>query len=315
VNHSNKTFLSGAIYLSLAASIWGGMYVFSKYVLEFIPPFTLLFLRYLVAGLVLGWLHRRQGGPWLPPVQRGLLFQIGLVGYFLSIAAQFIGTHLSSAHMGALVTTLSPLFMSLFAIVLLKEPMLNRQKLAMGLAVIGMLIVVGLPAKDEAGQAVWLGNLTLLLAAIFWGYYSVRVQQATHYYPALQITTWAIWLAAGLTLPITWLEHAQWSLESALTWPVILGVLYIGVISTAVAFFSWNKGLSLMSAHQAGPFLFLQPVVGSLLGWLILDEALTLSFFTGSALIMIAVYLVLSSQKQAASPNSEAAFSTQQIEH
>ncbi len=161
MNHSSKTFYQGAFYLSLAAAIWGGMYVFSKYVLEFIPPLTLLFLRYLVAGLGLGWLHRR----------RGPLFQIGFVGYFLSIAAQFIGPKLSSAHRGAVITTLSPLFMSLFALTLLKEPMLNRQKLAMGLAVMGMLIVVGLPGQGEAGLTVWVGNLILRLAAVFWGYF------------------------------------------------------------------------------------------------------------------------------------------------
>lgn len=48
-----KQTILGAIYLSLAASIWGGMYVVSKYVLDFIPPLTLVWLRFIIAFVVL----------------------------------------------------------------------------------------------------------------------------------------------------------------------------------------------------------------------------------------------------------------------
>lgn len=48
-----QAFLA-SFYLSLAAGIWGGMYVVSKYVLDYIPPFTLVWLRYAVALIVLG---------------------------------------------------------------------------------------------------------------------------------------------------------------------------------------------------------------------------------------------------------------------
>lgn len=48
-----KKSIIGAICLSLAASMWGGMYVVSKYVLDFIPPFTLVWLRYMIAFIFL----------------------------------------------------------------------------------------------------------------------------------------------------------------------------------------------------------------------------------------------------------------------
>jgi len=286
----------GALYLSLAACIWGGMYVVSKFALDFVPPLTLLFLRFLVASLVLGWFSWRQPEPLLPRRDRGLLFQIGAIGYFLSVGAQFVGTKLSSAHMGAVITTMSPLFLSLFAILLLKEAMSFRQKVAMGLACAGVLVVMGLPAESGAGDSQWLGNLLLLLAAVCWGYYSVLARQVSGRYTSLQITTWAIWVATLLTLPCIFLERAQWSIKVMLTWPVLLSVLYLGIISTAVAAFCWNKGLALMSAHQVGLFLFLQPIIGSFLGWLILGETLSLSFFAGSGLIIAGVYLVLAGE-------------------
>jgi drug/metabolite transporter (DMT)-like permease len=173
-----------------------------------------------------------------------------------------------------------------------------KQKVALGLACTGVLIVVGLPDESSAGHSHWLGNLALLLAAVFWGYYSALARKAANHYTALQITTWGIWVATVLTLPFMLLERPQWSLQVLLSWPIVFSVLYLGVVSTAVAAFCWNKGLALMSAHRAGPFLFLQPVVGSFLGWLLLHEALTPAFFLGSFLISVGVYLVTTREEE-----------------
>ena len=75
---------------------------------------------------------------------------------------------------------------------------------------------------------------------------------------------------------------------------VILGVLYLGIVSTAGAFFFWNKGLELIDAkHRFLIFFFFQPIVGSLLGWLLLNETLNSNFFIGGILIICSVLLLL----------------------
>ncbi|PHJ38267.1 hypothetical protein P378_10570 [Desulforamulus profundi] len=167
-----KGIFGGAVYLSLAAGIWGGMYVVSKYALDTIPPFTLLFLRYLIASFLLGWICWLKREELVPTRERWLIFQIGFVGYFLSIAAQFIGTKLSSAHMGAVITTLSPVFLSAFAVLLLKEKITVKQVVSIDIALTGVLVVVGMPGLQGEGSAL-AGDLFLLAAALFWGYYSV----------------------------------------------------------------------------------------------------------------------------------------------
>lgn len=279
----------GAFYLSLAASIWGGMYVVSKFALDTIPPFTLLFFRYLTASLVLGFLCWRSKEKLIPTQQKNLVFQIGFVGYFLSIAAQFIGTKYSSAHMGAVITTLSPVFLSAFAIWILKERITTKQVIAIGIAFIGVLVVVGMPG-GHGGSSALLGNLFLVGAAITWGYYSVLSRKISTVYSPLQITTWGIVIATVLTFPCTFFELGQWSPQALSQLSMMLCILYLGVVSTAVAFFSWNKGLALLPSHQAGLFFFFQPVVGTLLGWIFLKEQLSSTFFIGSLLIIAGVY-------------------------
>lgn len=284
-----KGIFGGAVYLSLAAGIWGGMYVVSKYALDTIPPFTLLFLRYLIASFLLGWICWLKREELVPTRERWLIFQIGFVGYFLSIAAQFIGTKLSSAHMGAVITTLSPVFLSAFAVLLLKEKITVKQVVSIAIALTGVLVVVGMPGLQGEGSAL-AGNLFLLAAALFWGYYSVLSRKASSVYSPLQITTWGIVIATVLTFPCIFFELSDWSTGDLVKLPILLSVLYIGIISTALAFFSWNKGLALVPSHQAGLFFFFQPVVGTLLGWFFLHEHLSQSFFIGSLLILAGVY-------------------------
>ena len=284
----NSSF-GGAFYLSLAASIWGGMYVVSKYALATIPPFTLVFIRYLVASFLLLGLLCYKKEQLLPKEQKGLVFQIGFVGYFLSIIAQFIGTKLSSAHMGAVITTLSPVFLSAFAIPLLKERITLKQGFSIGIALLGVLVVVGVPGSHGQPEAIT-GNIFLLAAAVFWGYYSVISRKISTHYTSLQITTWGILVAAVLTFPCIFFERTLWSFDQLMQVPILLSVLYIGIISTALAFFSWNKGLSMLPSHQAGLFFFFQPVVGTLLGWLFLKEQLSSTFFLGSFFIILGVY-------------------------
>ncbi len=114
--------LTGLIAGLSAASIWGGMYVVSKVVLEVIPPFALVTLR-LVLGIATLWLIiSLRGGLKVTAHQFWQVFGVGLIGYGISLGFQFIGTKLSTAANGSLVTSATPAFVLLFAFLLLKEP-------------------------------------------------------------------------------------------------------------------------------------------------------------------------------------------------
>ncbi|WP_211231960.1 DMT family transporter [Tuberibacillus calidus] len=291
--------IMGPLFLSLAATIWGGMYVASKFAFSAVPPMTMLFLRYVIAGIILTGVCFGCGQLKMTLKGWGYLAQIGAIGYFASISAQFIGTDLANAHLGSLVTTLSPMFLSLFAVMLLKEKMTKKQLVMFAIAIVGVIIIIGAP-KD--GESHILGIFVLLLAAVTWGYYSVVVKQAAIYYTPLQMTTAGIWIACFLSLPFACAQWDKWPHHVLLEPAIFFSILYISVISTACAFFAWNIGLKLTPSHHAGLYFFLQPVVGSFFGWLFLGEKLGISFFIGSLLILLSVGI---SEYKKESPNLE----------
>jgi len=292
-----KTYL-GPIYLTLAASIWGGMYVVSKVVLTIIPPLELVWLRYIVAFITLGIVGFLTHQSWkIEKRDIPLVLSIGFIGYFLSIWAQFAGTQLSSAQMGSVITSATPAFMVLFARIILKETITFRKGLSVCLATIGVLCIVGVGDLNSSSQ---LGGIILGIAALTWALMSVLVKKVPAHYSQLVITTYAAIVAMVTMTPLAVSQSVLLNDLSLLSDPIIWGgILYLGVVSTAGAFFFWNKGLQLVDAAQAGLYFFFQPLVGTLLGWLFLGEQVGLSFWLGAALIMAGVFLVIEKRGQA----------------
>ncbi|MBX0353755.1 DMT family transporter [Bacillus toyonensis] len=293
-----KQTILGAICLSLAASIWGGMYVVSKYVLDFIPPLTLVWLRFIIAFVVLyAFLkitEKKQKKKVTIRKKDWLLFAwIGFIGYFISITCQFIGTKLSDAHTGSLVTSATPAFMVIFAAIILKEKLTARRLLSTIIATIGVIIVIG---WDIEIGSYFIGTIILVGAAITWALLSIYVKIASAKFSSLVITTYAIFFSLFFITPFMLWEFQSSPIEH-INMYVLLGVIYLGIVSTAGAFFLWNKGLELMDASIGSLFFFFQPIVGSLLGWLLLNETLNSNFFIGGILIICSVFITTFEKK------------------
>ncbi|WP_025692966.1 DMT family transporter [Paenibacillus zanthoxyli] len=285
----------GSIYLTLAASIWGGMYVVVKIVVAVIPPLELVWMRYLVALaalLAIGLITRQQ---WRIHKRDFLLIiAIGVIGNAISIVAQETGTMLSSAQTGAIITSSTPAFMVIFAWLMLKERLTVKKGLSVALATIGVFLIVGADHVDMSSK---LGGIALLIAALTWALMSVLVKRVPGDYSQIVVTTYSILVALIVLTPFV-LGRLHAINTAQLTHPAIWGgILYLGIVSTAGGFLLWNRGLQMLNASSGGLFFFFQPVVGTLLGWLILGENIGVTFWIGSILILSGVLFVIYEKK------------------
>jgi drug/metabolite transporter (DMT)-like permease len=267
------------------------MYVVSKVVLDVIPPFTLLSLRLIMAVLILAAANAAMGGEW-PKGRAALrLLAVGMLGFGLSVGMQFVGTRLSTAANSALVTSASPAFIVLFAYLILAEPLTRQRLAALALATVGAVIVaLGNTGGSEPAAAIS-GNLALLVSAVTWALYSVLVKQAAANHAVLAVSLYAIGGGLLVTLAVAPFELATIPI-GAITPDVIWGILYLGIASTAIAMYLWNKSLALLDASVVSLLFFAQPVVGALLGRIFLSEPLGPAFYVGGALILAGVALV-----------------------
>ncbi|NHM31992.1 DMT family transporter [Neobacillus terrae] len=286
-----KNTLLGSLFLILASSIWGGMYVVVKVVVAVIPPLELVWLRYLVAivALLIVGLITRQN--WrIEKRYFSLIIAIGIIGNAISIVTQETGTMLSSAQMGAIITSSTPAFMVIFARLILKERLTLKKILSVCLATIGVFLIVRVGHIDVSSK---LGGIWLMTAALTWALMSVLVKRLPSDYSQIVVTTYSILVALIVLTPFV-LPRLHAINIPQLSHPTIWGgLLYLGVISTAGGFLLWNRGLQMLNASSGGIFFFFQPVVGTLLGWLFLGETIGVMFWIGSILILIGVLFVI----------------------
>ncbi|WP_304068033.1 DMT family transporter [Megamonas hypermegale] len=276
--------------MTLAASVWGGMFVAVKIAVEYIPPIPLVWMRYIVAFVVLAAVvvYQRENLK-IARKDIALLLSIGVIGHTISIVTQEYGTMFSSAQMGSVITSATPAFMLIFAAWLLKEKMTVRKILSIILATVGVILIAGVDSMDMSKQ---LGAFCSTVAALTWALMSVMLKLIPSRYSPLQINFYAVLTAIICLTPVNLPTVSALPWDKILQLEIIGCVVYMGAISTAIAFLLWNKGLLLMEAGASGLFFFFQPIVGTFLGWLILDEQITLSFWIGSLLIFIGVFLV-----------------------
>lgn len=286
-----KNTLLGSIYLALAASIWGGMYVVVKVVVAVIPPLELVWIRYVIAILALFIIGLIKRQSWrINKRHIPLIVAIGVIGNAISIVTQEYGTMLSSAQMGAIITSSTPAFMVIFARLILKERLNMKKGISVGLATLGVLLIVGNGHINMSSQ---LGGISLLMAALTWALMSILIKRVPSSYSPVVITTYSILVAILVLTPFVYKGLAEIHI-SKLTDPTIGGgLLYLGIVSTALAFILWNRGLQLLNASSGGLFFFFQPLVGTLLGWLLLGESIGGTFWIGSFLILSGVLLVI----------------------
>jgi drug/metabolite transporter (DMT)-like permease len=286
--------LTGLFAGLAAASIWGGMYVVSKVVLEVIPPFSLLASRLVLGALALGaviaFKHWRAGTRMT--ITREFFwtsFLVGFVGYGISLGFQFVGTKLSTASNGALVTSATPAFVLLFAPFLLGERITMRRLIALVVSTAGVAAVID-PRNAELSPTLFWGNMSLLAAALTWALYSVLVRKVSQ--SADLLASSAIMFLGGLPSSIAF---GIWEYSTvgygAITPGIVGGILFLGIISTAIAMFLWNYAFAELPAAVASLTFFAQPVVGTLLGWFFLGETITQLFAIGGALIGIGILI------------------------
>jgi drug/metabolite transporter (DMT)-like permease len=214
----------------------------------------------------------------------------------LSLSAQFVGTDLTNASQGSLVTILTPVATLALGVGLFGESLTGRKVGGTLLALVGTLLVLSGQydlANVAAGGAAGVG--LLVFAAVTFAAYTVWGKPLIRKYSALEAATYATTLSIpmfGLLALAEYLWLESWLASVPVTLPVVAAVLYLGVVSTALAWYLWYKGMEYVDADTVAVFFFAQPVVGVALGGLLLDEQVGPAFVAGGVVMAAGVYLV-----------------------
>jgi drug/metabolite transporter (DMT)-like permease len=286
--------------LAAANLLWAGNWVTGRALRDAFDPVTLNFWRWVVAAVVLAPFAVREVARQREAIRRraGTLLFLALIGVALFQSMVYQGLRTTTAINAVLLNSSAPLFMLLVSWAIERERASARQLGGIVVSLAGILVIL---TRGDPGVLreleVHSGDAWILAAMPVWGLYSVLLKRRPPELGGVAFTF--VIAAAGVLLLAP--AYAFQAARAPLAWPTLpqaLGVLYIGLAASVIAFLCWNRGVALVGANAAGFTLHLLPAFGTVLAIAFLGEVFGAYHAAGIATILAGVMLATYSEKR-----------------
>jgi drug/metabolite transporter (DMT)-like permease len=276
------------LMLVLCNLFWAGNYVSGKYVVAELSPLWITILRWLLALLFLYPIaHFVERPDWKAAVRSWkkllLMGLLGVVGYNLVLYAALEITTPTSA---ALVQSLNPALLVLFAAIFLGERVSRWQTAGFVLSLIGVLVIL---SKGHLGTLLQAdfngGDLLMLIDVLIWTAYSIFSKKLTGV-PPITATAISTTFSVALLLPFGLVQGVPTEFGSTATW----GVLYMALFPSVCSYIFWNLSVRIVGPSEAGVFMNLIPFFTAVIT-ILLGEAVTGAQISGGLLVVAGVLL------------------------
>lgn len=277
------------LYTATAAIIWGATAPIMKLTLAEIPVFSLAFIRMTVAAVILGIIIANKLK--IRKEHYSSFFWAAITGVTLNLTFFFIGLKLTEAILAAFLVASVPIFTMIAAHYYLKEKFTTRLILASAVAFFGIVIIIG-RFDQPVTLSQFLGNLLLLLSTLSWVAHEIIAKKLLKVYDGGTVAFYSMAIGAATFLPLfLWEYQLNPTWIDQMTTKGLLGLLYGIFFASLAAYWTWQKGLSLLPAGNAAFFFYLDPISGAILAMILLGEKLTPSLVFGGLLITMAVFI------------------------
>lgn len=274
----------------LVTLFWGGNFTATKLAFTQIEPLAFTALRFVLATVVIWFIVRRVEGPApLPPGTLRPLIFLGVIGNTLYQVFFVEGLARTSATKSSLILAAMPVIVIVAASLLGIEKVSTRQKIAIVLATIGVVIVVFAKGGTLHG-GIGTGELLLFGGVITWAAYTLMLRSWKLPISSLRLTAWTLYTGTpGLVLiGLPALRDTDWSRLSLAGWG---GTLYAALLSLIAAYILWNRGVAKLGAARTVAYNTLVPLVATVIAMVALGERPGLAHLIGGVLVVGGVLL------------------------
>lgn len=280
--------------IMIASIIWGAASPIFKWSLNTIPPFTLAFLRFSLAALLLyPFLFKK-----FYPIRREDWLKIiffGLSGITINISSFFLGLRLAPSVNAAVIGSVQPFILLVMGGLFLKERVEKIEILGTVISFSGIFLIIFSPLllNGNNNEFSFLGNLLFVVAMLgATGQTLIGRKLFLQYKNPLPISFYAFCVGAFTFFPLFIMEYLQnpgWLGEMAPSgfYGIFYGVIFASLI--AYCFYDW--ALSKIEACEIGIFSYLMPITAIFIAVIFFGEKLTVSFLGGATLVLTGILL------------------------
>ncbi|MBN2430211.1 MAG: DMT family transporter [Acidobacteria bacterium] len=287
-----------ALLYAFLCFCWGTTWLAIKISLVAIPPILGVALRFSLAAsiMVAVAVWRRQKFPHTL-ADHGRLMLVGGMTFSLGYILVYFGEQYISSGLTSVLFATFPLFVSLFAHFLIPGERINRYKIGgvlIGICGVVVLFYRDIQRPDQSTLGIALVVTSALIAALS-NVYSKRVLQRMS---LIAFNTLALVYGCALTWMFWLLMGGNFQPGPALTGS-LLATAYLSVFGTVLPFLGLFWLLTRMDTTRLSMITLITPVLALILGWLIMDERISVTIFVAATLILAGVVLVLRGSRRA----------------
>jgi drug/metabolite transporter (DMT)-like permease len=269
--------------VAITVVAWASAFVVIRYAAHDISPGALSLGRLLVASLALSAMMLGRRLVRMSTREWALTALVGIAWFAVYSVALNAGEQHVDAGTASMLIQFAPILIGVLAGILLGEGF-PRMLVVGGLVGFAGTLIIGF--ATSTGEADLAGVLLVLLSATVYSIAMVAQKVVLRRIPALQVTWLACLIGTVACLPFAAGLVRDLSVAPSLQ---ILGVVYLGLVPTALAFSTWAYALSHTSAGKLGVTTFAVPPITILLGWLLLNEVPPMLAILGGALSLVGV--------------------------
>ena len=277
-----------------AVTVWGASFIATKVALQDVSPITVIWLRFAMGVVILGMAVAARGQFALPDRKEwGYFALLGFLGIAFHQWLQSTALLTSRASTTAWIVATTPVFMALLGWLALKEGLSWFQVAGILLAALGVLLVVtdGNLASLALGRFGQPGDVLVLVSSANWAVFSVLSRRGLNSQPATRMMFYVMTLGWGFTC-LQLLAGPGFNEVSSLTTHGWLGVCFLGIFCSGLAYLAWYDALQALPAARLGAFLYLEPPVAVVVAALLLAESVTWAALLGGGIILLGVWMV-----------------------
>lgn len=243
----------------------------------------------ITAVVLLGWILLRSPRALRIQVRDAwMFFGTGIVSIACFNVCYFACIQEASLSLAAVLLYTAPCFVVLMSTLLFKERMTRRKALALGIAFMGCLFVVGL--GSQAPSISLFGVLVGLGSGIGYALYSIFARFALAHYSPLTVMFYTFLLAAIALIPFS--HPAEIVSLGVSSQSAVMAMLALALISTLLPFACYTIGLQHMETGKASIMAFIEPMVALIIGVTVFHDTLSVYNMVGIVLIVAAVTLL-----------------------
>lgn len=275
--------------LILANIIWGAASPIFKWALTNIEPFTLAFLRFSLAALIL--FPFALGNLRVKREDWGKLILLSLAGITFNISFFFFGLRLSPSINAPIIATAGPIFLLAGCLFVLKERLKLKVISGTSLGFLGVILIILRPLFEDGLNLAVLGNLFFVAATLGSVTHTIFTKEIIAKYTPVTITFWSFLIGAATFLPFFFWEVGKFGFLSNLATPGLSGIIFGVFFSSTVAYFAYHWAIKNLLAQEVGVFAYLDPMVALLIAIPLLGEIPTPTYLLGAILVFLGIFI------------------------